>query len=99
MLFWSGGPAVPDTVANPCVTAAGNVPLMLLRVKRSEKLTTVPPVAAEMNFRKYALAMLAPRPAVSGTVMELPVVNEPVVTNVAKGIYSDSSLPPAQRNS
>ena len=77
---------MPETVPKPAVTAAGNVPAMLSRVKRPEKLTTVPPVAAEMNLRKYALATLAPSPAVRGTVMEFPWVKSPVETSVASWI-------------
>ncbi len=47
---------------------------------------TVPPVAADMNLRKYALAVLAPSPAVRAMVIEFPVVKLPVVTSVAIGI-------------
>lgn len=54
ILFWVAGPAVPETVASPSVTAAGKVPVMPDKVNRSEKLMTLPPVAAEMNFKKYA---------------------------------------------
>jgi hypothetical protein len=78
---------VPETVLRPTVTEAGNVPVMLLNEKRSEKLMTVPPVAAEMNFRKYALVTSAPRPGVRAMVMEFPVVKDPVVTSVDMGIW------------
>jgi hypothetical protein len=52
MLFWVAGPAVPETVRKPCWTVNGKEPVIPLMEKRSEKLMTVPPVAAEMILRK-----------------------------------------------
>jgi hypothetical protein len=52
MLFWVAGPAVPFTVAKPLCTFGGKMPVMPLMEKRSEKLMTVPPGAAEMILRK-----------------------------------------------
>lgn len=48
----------------------------------------VPPVAAEMNFRKYALAVDPPNPAVKGTVTVFPSAKSPVVTSVASWIWA-----------
>ena len=76
------------TVFKPAVTAAGNVPVMPVREKRSEKLMTVPPVAAEMNFKKYAFCTFAPRPVVRVTETELPSAKSPVVTRVASCIFA-----------
>lgn len=45
-LFTVAGPVVPDTVARAVVTAAEKVPVMPVRVKRLEKLVTVPPAVA-----------------------------------------------------
>ena len=82
-MFCVAGPFVPVTDLRPVVTAAGNVPVMDVSEKRLEKLTTVPPVAAEMNLRKYAFCTLPPMPAVNVAVTELPFLKSPVVTSVA----------------
>ena len=78
MLFCVAGPAVPETVFRPSVTACGKTPVIPLIEKRSEKLMTEPPVAAEMTFMKYALSTLAPRPDVIVPIAEFPCVKSPV---------------------
>jgi hypothetical protein len=54
------GPDVPETVLSPATTDAGNTPVMLERVKRSEKLMMDPPVAAERTLTKEAFVVGAP---------------------------------------
>ena len=66
---------------------------MLEREKRLEKVTTEPPVAAEIILIKYAFSTLAPRPLVIGTSTLLPsVLKSPVATRVASGSYIFNQL-------
>jgi hypothetical protein len=43
---------VPLTLANPVMTSGGKVPVIPVRLKREEKLTTVPPAATDIILRK-----------------------------------------------
>ena len=98
MLFCVGGPAVPETLFRPVTTEAGNTPVCPGKLNRSEKLTTVPPVAAEIIMRKYAFAVLPPIDEDDRvTVTELPVVKSPVVTRVASWTCLDYQLCVYQR--
>ena len=98
-LFWSGGPAVPVMDCNALLTTDGKVPFMSVSEKRSEKLTTVPPLIADTNLRKYAFRTLAPSPGDSDAKALLPSVKSPEATRVDNSIYVVSSFPPAHKKS
>lgn len=86
------GPFVPDTDLRPVSTTGGKTPVMLVRLKRGEKLVTVPPVAADMTLMKYAFAVSAPNPGVMVTEIELPSLKSPCCSSVDSWICVLSAI-------
>lgn len=86
--FTTAGPVVPETVAKAVVTAAEKTPVIPVRVKRLEKVVTVPPAVAVEIIPKKLLSVSSIRSRASYQSYYAFVVEPPVPT----GIVTDNEL-------